>query len=264
LIQGFRISAGRASLSLNGRVALAGESPFDLQIAAELPFADLTPALPGGSLEGDGRFSVSVTGTRAAPQLSGTLALAGVRGSREGATLQGLDLAARFVGRELELDTLTAEVLGGTVAARGRVPIVPATHGERATLSFELRGLDLARLLERDAGAAEAPPALVVSLEGELEAGALALDSLSARGRLTRLEPRSSAGGLELAEPVGFTFESRRFALAPLRLSGSRAHRSPASPASTRASTATRRRGGSTAASRWRARACRSTRSTSR
>ena len=218
--RGSRCPPGSASLSARGRVGLDDTSPFALEVEADLDLADLDPGLAGRSLAGTSRLRLSAAGTRKAPELSGTLTLADVRGSFEDALLGDLDLEARFVGRHLEVDRLTAALLGGTATAQGRIPLVPTVGEERARCTFAVQDLDLARLLGGEASDGAEAPALLVSLEGEVEAGALSLGSLAARGRVTRLETRSVEGGLALGAPVGVTLESGHVALDPLRLTG--------------------------------------------
>jgi len=219
MIEGLEVSAGKARLSARGRVGLAPTSPFDFQVESDVDLADLDGGEARRPLGGTGRLRLAVAGTREAPRLSGTLALNGVRGTAEDALLQRLDLDARFVGRELEVVRLTADVLGGQATADGRVPLFGG-GGERARFRFALRDVDLARSFGGERTEDAAAPAVLLSMEGDADAGDLSLASLSARGRVTRLETRSAEGGLALAEPAGFSLRSRHAALDPLRLSG--------------------------------------------
>jgi outer membrane protein insertion porin family len=219
-VEGFEVSAGKASLVASGRVGLTPTSPFDLEVAGDVDFAELDPGPGRRSFAGTARLRLAVAGTRDAPQLSGTLALTGVRGRIEEAPLRDLSLDARFVGRDLEVERLTADLLGGTITAQGRLPIVRRDRTERARFTFALADLDLARALRREGREEASAPSLLLSLEGEMEASALEVESITARGRVTRLEPRPVDGSLALAEPAPFTLESRRFRLPTLRLAG--------------------------------------------
>ena len=139
-VEGLRLSAGKASLSASGRVALDDTSPVALEVEADLDLADLDPGLAGRSLAGTSRLRLSAAGTRKAPELSGTLTLADVRGNFEEALLGDLDLEARFVGRDLEVDRLTAELLGGTATAQGRIPLVPRARRRAGPVHLRAAG----------------------------------------------------------------------------------------------------------------------------
>ena len=219
-IEGLEVSAGKARLAASGRLGLTPASPSDLKIESDLDLAELDPGLARRSLAGTGRLRLDVAGTRDAPQLSGTLALTGVRGRFEDAHLRDLELDARFVGRDLEVVRLRADVLGGEATAEGRVPLFAATGAERAKLRFALRDVDLAQSMGGERGEQADAPTLLLSMDGEVEAGSLSLDSLEARGHVTRLETRSVEGGLALAAPVSVALASRRLTLDPLRLTG--------------------------------------------
>ena len=219
-IQGLRLEAGKAWLAASGRVALAAASPFDLQLQGHVDMEALDPALPGRTLGGTGELQLEVGGTLESPALSGSLALVDVRGRHEGVRWNDLDVNASFAGRELRVERLQANLLGGKLSASGGVPLF-AGGGEAPRLRFEMQDADLARLLDREQREAADSPTLLLSLDGELRATAPSLDALSASGRLTRLETRSLEGDLALAAPVPWSLERGTLALAPVRLEGS-------------------------------------------
>lgn len=214
-----KLEAGAAWLAVRGRAGLAGSSPFDLDVEGNLDFAALGPALPARALDGDGTLKLHVAGTADAPQLDGTLRLVDVRGRYEGAGVQDLDAEARFSGRELRIDSLHARVLGGTASASGGL-VLFGSGGAPPRFTFEVQDLDLARLLDRELRDAASSPSLLVSLDGELTAARPALDSVSARGRLTRLDSRTEEGVLALAAPAAWSFERGVLAAEPVRLAG--------------------------------------------
>jgi len=223
-LAGLRLEAGPTWLAAQGRLALAAGGAHDLALRGHLDLETLDPALPGRTLGGTGELDLRLQGTRDAPALTGPLTLADVRGRFEGARVSDLDVASRFAGRELLLERLEAVVLGGRLRASGALPILPAGPGSAAsasTLAFTLADIDLGRLLDRELRQAADSPSLLVSLEGELRAGAPSLAQLSASGRLTRLETRSIEGTLALAAPASWSLERGRLVADPVRLSGS-------------------------------------------
>ncbi len=220
-IQGFRLEAGKAWLAASGRIALAAASPFDLQLEGHVDMAALDPALPGRTLGGTGELQLAVGGTLESPALSGNLVLADIRGRHEGVRWNDLDVDASFAGRELRVERLQANLLGGKLSASGGVPLFAGGKGESPRFRFEMQDVDLARLLDREQREAADSPTLLLSLEGELQAAAPSLAALSAGGRLTRLETRSVEGDLALAAPVAWSLERGTLTLEPVRLQGS-------------------------------------------
>ncbi len=218
-VEGLRLEAGAAWLGVSGRAGLTASSPFDLDVEGRLDFEALDPALPARALDGDGTLKLHVAGSADAPQLDGTLRLVDVRGRYEGARVQDLDAEARFSGRELRIDSLHARVLGGTASASGGLALF-GDRGPSKPLAFAIEDVDLARLVNRELRDAAESPSLFVSLEGELRAAAPALESVSARGRLTRFESRSVEGTLALEAPAAWSFEGGVLAAEPVRLGG--------------------------------------------
>jgi outer membrane protein insertion porin family len=222
VVERLDIAVGRGSVAVRGRWPLRAAGGVELKVEADLDLADLDRERAGRrALAGKAGLRLAVAGTLDAPDLAGTLRLTGVRGDVEGALLEDLELEARFVDRGLQVDRLSAELLGGQVTARGRLPIVAAAPGPAARFTFEARDLDLARLASRERGeSGPDAPALLVAAEGELEAASPSLAALAGRGRLTRLELRVPEDGVALAAPAGFTLAARRFRLEGVRLTG--------------------------------------------
>jgi outer membrane protein assembly complex protein YaeT len=219
---GLRLEGGQAWLSAEGKVGLAAASPFDLRLDGHLDLASLDPALPGRTVGGSGELQLQVRGTLEAPEFSGSLALADVRGRFEGARWSDLDATASFAGRELRVERLEATVLGGKLSAQGALPLFGRRRGdgEPPVFAFELRDADLARVLDRELREAADSPSLLVSLDGKLRAEAPILTAVSARGRLMRLDTRSLEGTLALAEPSAWSLEKGVLAVDPIRLEG--------------------------------------------
>ena len=208
-LQGLRLDAGKAWLAANGRVALASASPFDLDLEGHLDVEALGLALAARTLGGTGDLKLQVRGTREFPALAGSLGLADVRGRFEGARWSGLNLTATFAGRELRVERLEANLLGGKLSASGALPLVAGGGGEAKHLAFELRDVDLARLLDRELREAADSPSLLLSLDGELRAEALSLPGLSGSGRLTSFDTRSVEGTLSALGACGLVARAR-------------------------------------------------------
>ncbi|HEY8234115.1 MAG TPA: translocation/assembly module TamB domain-containing protein [Vicinamibacteria bacterium] len=219
-VSGFKLEAGGAWFSAQGRAGLAATSPFDLELAGNLDFAALDPALPGRTFGGSGTLKLHVGGTVEAPQLEGALQLADLRGRFEGAWVNDLDMDARFEGRELRVESLQANVLGGKLSASGGIAIV-GKGGTTPRFQFALTDVDLARFLDREVRQAADSPSLLVSLDGELHGDAPSVERVSARGTLTRFEMQSVEGGaLSLLAPVAWSVVGGALAIEPVRLQG--------------------------------------------
>jgi outer membrane protein assembly factor BamA/autotransporter translocation and assembly factor TamB len=218
-VGGLRLATERTSLAVDGRVALAPSATFDLAVDGKADLEALGLVLPGDRLDGDAALQLRVAGTGEAPEVTGEATLDDGRGRHEGARWDGLKLRARFLGREAEVDELSARVLGGSVTARGRLPLLRLGSGEPARLSFEAKDVDLARMLDADLRL-DAAASFLVSVEGQIESTAPSVAALRGRGRLVRLESKSPEGTMGLDAPAEWRLEDGRFALDPLRLTG--------------------------------------------
>ena len=174
---------------------------------------------PEDRATGTATLQLRVAGTAAAPEVTGEASIDGARGRFEGARWRDLRVRARFLGSEAEVEELSARVLGGTLSARGRVPLRELGKGAAARLTFEAKDVDLARLLDADLRL-EAGATFLVSIEGEVVATAPTLSGVRARGRVSRLESKSPEGTVGLDAPAEWRLEDGRFEQDPLRLTG--------------------------------------------
>jgi outer membrane protein assembly complex protein YaeT len=218
-LTGLRVTTLGTTLAVDGRAALSPSATFDLVVAGDVDLAALGPASPDQRFAGEARLRLKVAGTREAPEATGEATLDGGSGRYEGARWRDLRLRARFLGREAEVEELSARVLGGSLTARGRLPLRPLGKGEPAKLAFEAKDVDLARMLDADLRI-DAGTSLLVSVEGEVQSSAPTVEGTHVRGRLMRLDSRSEEGAIGLDGPVSFSLENGRFEHDPLRLSG--------------------------------------------
>jgi outer membrane protein assembly complex protein YaeT len=219
-IERLRLSAANAWLTASGRAGLAGGSPSDIAVEGHFDFSDLGPALPLRDLDGAGDLKVRVAGPPGSVELTGSASLTDVQGRWEEVRWRDLDLVARFAGRELQIERLRARLMGGEIQATGEVPVLRLGGGSTARLAFELRDVDLARALDPDLRRAADAPSLVVSVGGEVRATEPSLEGLRARGRVTRLESKTTDGTLALDTPGEWSLEAGRLEVQPLRLAG--------------------------------------------
>jgi outer membrane protein insertion porin family len=218
-LAGLRLTTHGTTLAVDGRAALSPSATFDLVVAGDVDLAALGPALPDPLFAGEARLRLKVAGPREGPEITGEATVDGGSGRYEGTRWRDLRLRARFLGREAEVEELSARVLGGSLSARGRVPLRSLGKGETAKLAFEAKDVDLARLLDAelrlDAGAS-----FLVSVEGEVQASAPTVEGTHVRGRVVRLDSRSEEGAIGLDGPAVFSLENGRFEHDALRLSG--------------------------------------------
>jgi outer membrane protein assembly complex protein YaeT len=219
-VRGLRAAAGRSWISLDGRAALAPGSDSDLSVEGHVDLADIDVALPAWNLDGTGDAKVHAGGAFGSIQLAGDLTLRGVQGRSEGARWSDLGLVARFSGRELEVERLQANLLGGTLSAHGKLPLLRLGGTGVPRLAFEVRDVDLARAFGsavREGGEASS---FLVSLTGEVQASEPSLEGMEVRGQVTGLETRTSEGALTLEAPTDWSLVRGRIELQPLRLAG--------------------------------------------
>ncbi|MEN3148756.1 translocation/assembly module TamB domain-containing protein [Neorhizobium sp. IRAMC:178] len=127
-----RLSGGGVSLSGGGSVSLAGEKPLNLKFNGHLPFSILAGqmAAQGFVLEGTGNVDLAVSGTAAAPAITGTASSSGARLVDVRRNLALTDLAANvsFDGKSANISRLTGKLSGGgTVSVQGSVGIAPGS-----------------------------------------------------------------------------------------------------------------------------------------
>jgi outer membrane protein assembly complex protein YaeT len=218
-LDGLKLEAGASSIRLQGQLGLARAAASALEVEGHLDFATLDPMPAARSLDGKGDLSLRVRGTRDAPDVTGVFQLAAVRGRLGRVRFSELDVVTRFAGRRLDVERFAGTVLGGKMSASGSVPL--ARGGDPSRLTFELRDVDLARLLDRSLRDGIGPTAFLVSMDGQVTGRTPALSKLEAHGRLTRAELTSDSGTLRLAEPSAWSLDAGRFALPTLRLAGS-------------------------------------------
>ncbi len=216
---GLRLTAPGTTLAVDGRLALSPSAVSDLALEANVHLDDLDAALPEQRLAGDAALRLRVAGTGAEPEITGTATIDDARGRWEGTRWSRLVMRARFLGREAEVEELSARVLGGSLSARGRLPLRALDAGVAARLSFEAKDVDLARMLDADLRQ-EAGASFLVSVEGDIEAGAPTVAAMHGRGQVVRLESKSPEGTVALDAPAEWRLENGRLELSPLRLTG--------------------------------------------
>src|SRR5262249_30232503 len=218
-VEGARITARGTTLSLDGRVALAPTARFDLAVAGDADLEAITLAQPELRLGGKASLPVRLAGTPEAPDTTGDLTLDGVRGRFEGARWSELTLRARFLGSDVDVEELTARLLGGRLRAGGRLPLRPRARENPVRLTFEATDVDLARVMDVETRA-QPGASLLVSVDGEIESGEPAVAALRGHGRISRLESKSPEGAFGLDAPASWTLEGGRFVQSPLRVTG--------------------------------------------
>jgi autotransporter translocation and assembly factor TamB len=111
---GLRLTAPGTTLAVDGRVALSPSAAFDLAVEANAHLDDLDAALPEQRLAGSAALRLRVAGTGEEPEITGEASIDDARGRWEGTRWSRLVMRARFLGREAEVEELSARVLGGT------------------------------------------------------------------------------------------------------------------------------------------------------
>jgi hypothetical protein len=207
------------TLAVDGRIALAPGSRFDLVIEAGLDLAALQ-RFADSRLAGASRLQLQVRGTAAEPDLRGQLTLADGRGRIGALRVSGAQLLVRLEGAEAKIERLEGRALGGSVTASGAVPLRHLSAGAAARLRFEATDLDVSRLTATTAQRDPEAPSFLVSLVGDLVASAPDLAAVHGSGLLTRAEQQSPEGRLTLEAPAAWTLERGLIELQPLRLVG--------------------------------------------
>jgi autotransporter translocation and assembly factor TamB len=144
-----RLAAEGTNLLLSGSAGLGADAPLALQAEGDADLqalAGVTRRLHG---RGAARLTVSVSGTRAAPRVEGTLEIEGA-GVRVRGLPQGIDSvqgAVRFSESAAHFEGVTGKLGGGDVELSGQ-----AAYGEGRLRSFEVRGAGRSLLLRYPEG----------------------------------------------------------------------------------------------------------------
>ncbi|HET9070171.1 MAG TPA: translocation/assembly module TamB domain-containing protein [Amaricoccus sp.] len=116
---------GGLDIEGSGRIPLSGPG-LDARVTGSLPLSLVNPLLASRAAEASGQVRISATarGSLAAPDLAGTVTLAGgtVFDPATNIRLQAMTLDAALAGNAVELHSFRAAAVGGgTIAAEGRV-----------------------------------------------------------------------------------------------------------------------------------------------
>jgi outer membrane protein assembly factor BamA len=208
------------TLAVEGRVPLAKDGTFDLDLTGEVALGAVEAFVPESRVAGRASLQASVAGTLGAPEIEGTFGVTGGRGRYGGTRVSAVQVRGRFAGREAVVERASARVLGGQLLASGSVPLAPLPEGRDAKLTFEAKDLDLARLAVPFAERTAESPSFFVTVSGELLARAPSLEGLRGSGQVTRLESKSSEGTSALAAPAAWRLDEGKLVQEPLRLAG--------------------------------------------
>ncbi|MDD1632461.1 MAG: translocation/assembly module TamB domain-containing protein, partial [Methylococcaceae bacterium] len=208
------------TLTVDGRVPLSEAGTFDLALKGDFTLAAIEAVVPDSLAGGRASLQAHVMGTLAAPVVDGTFGFVDARVRIEETRVSAVQVTGRFQGHEALVERASARLLGGTVAATGRLPIGRLDAGHAARLRFEATDVDLSRLAIPFADRTAESPSFLVSASGELEATTPGLAGLRGEGRFTKLESRSAEGTIGLATPAAWRLAEGRLVQEPLRLNG--------------------------------------------
>jgi translocation and assembly module TamB len=170
-------AAGGIAVDASGRVPLAG-SGLALDVSGTLPLSAANPALAtrGARLDGTVTLDARVTGSLAAPAVSGSASSSGASFAdpETGTRLEGITIAVDFTGAEARIRQLTAGTNGGgTIGVTGTIGFAP---GSNLPINLAV-ALGRARITDGDLFAAE--------VSGNLAIGGSLLGVPSVSGDLT-------------------------------------------------------------------------------
>ena len=124
-----RLAAGRSNLAVTGRAPL-GAGALALRATGGVDLAMLDPILApnGRRARGQVALDVGVTGTAAAPQVSGTATLAGgeIQDFGQGVRINAINATVQAAGQTIRITSFTGQAGPGTLSAGGTVGITGA------------------------------------------------------------------------------------------------------------------------------------------
>ncbi|WP_313616367.1 translocation/assembly module TamB domain-containing protein [Agrobacterium sp.] len=127
--------SGQGGLSLNGggSLGISGNQPLSLQFKGNLPFAAVAAqtAQQGLSITGSANIDLNISGTAAAPSITGTISTDGTQLTdvRRNLTVNNLGATITFDRDRAVISRLSGRLAaGGTISASGSVGITPASN----------------------------------------------------------------------------------------------------------------------------------------
>ena len=124
-----RLNAGQSNVAVNGRAPL-GAGPLDLHATGGLDLAMLDPILApaGRRARGNLALNAGVTGTVAAPQVNGSVTLAGgeIQDFGQGVRISNIAANIQAAGQTIRIASFTGQAGPGTIAASGSVGLAGA------------------------------------------------------------------------------------------------------------------------------------------
>lgn len=122
-----RLTAGASNFAVNGTAPLQTSGPLDLHTTGTINLAVANPLLEanGERVAGTITVALNVSGTAAAPRLTGNAQLSGgdVRDYAQGAHLSAISARLVAAGDTLRLDSLTARAGEGTISGSGTIGV---------------------------------------------------------------------------------------------------------------------------------------------
>ncbi len=136
-----RVSGGGIGLTANGRVSLQNGTGLDIRVNGSVPLSAVNGQLAAQGFVAEGTANVDLTigGTAASPQISGTVSTNGARivDVRRNLAIEQIATTINLTGTRAEIGSLTGNfATGGRISARGSIDI--ANPGLPADLSVNL------------------------------------------------------------------------------------------------------------------------------
>ncbi len=222
-VRGLELLFEDRALAVDGTLSLDGETETRLAVEGEVALEMIELWIPGLEAEGAVEIDAELRGSIREPRLEGAISLDGGRLIDGDRAIEGLRLRARAAGAYVEVEALEAEVLGGSVTARGTVPL-PGGMAETRSIAFDLSGADITRLALRP-GASRSMVASV-SAGGRVVFPDGALDRFEASGEIQEVLARERSGSRFARRTRGMELPQRRFRSRRSSPRGRR-HRSP-------------------------------------
>lgn len=137
-----QLAAGSAShVALSGTAPIAMTGALDLGLDGQLDLALLNPIMEAAGRQVAGRLTLALraSGSPKAPQIAGSLALAGGRFQdySQGLTLSGITARIRAQGEQLVIDSFSAQAGSGTIGISGTVGALAPTVPLNLTVTAE-------------------------------------------------------------------------------------------------------------------------------
>ncbi|MDH4272803.1 MAG: translocation/assembly module TamB domain-containing protein, partial [Candidatus Aminicenantes bacterium] len=211
-----RYQGDYSSLTVDGTIPLKREGRVELRLDGRVRAQLLSIVFPSLETGGSAQLGLHIQGTLGQPVFEGDISITQGSGRFRGISWENLELQIRADKKQVRLETLSLQVLGGEVKANGNLSLSPQDRGGQ--VAIEWARVDVGSLLS--GGSSLSRPSIRLSGNGRLSIAEFKMSSLNGTGQITEIITSIGNPPISLQQPIEWKFEQGSFSHSPLQLAG--------------------------------------------